>query len=789
MVKGFTLLIGLAVVMALALAAVFGSMSLANPAMAQNGPAAIEELKVSSVTNGTITISWKFIEGIEDAEYQARWAEATDPISSGTWTPGEGTGFDVTVGTAADGSMAAISGLNNGAEYNIELRTNDSVQGVGAVSMISGIPNHVPDGTSAVTAVSVDDEMPGQITVSWTYLNATNVPTDNVSMWQYRTAEYSEPSTVDPPTPDDYTDDTLEADSESDWMDLSGVTGEGTAEDPFMATVSGLEAKIYGFQVRAMNGLAIPADVTFGANGAAANTIMSAASPLPRLMLGEITAMAGDGYVRLSWARLADATGYSYLVKDGDLVVQASTEVAQTPLSTVTTTVMNLENGTEYTFEVTAAAATGDDATHRDSGMMMVMATPMAAVIDVVAGLPMFTQSSDDPGDSGNYDVKFQIDTDLGSAINTRNNDLIIEFHEDYGIPSSIRNTSVAITTQLGSARAVTFTPEDITVDGEKVLLSLGDMDERDDQFDYEIDPGEVINVHFRQSAGITTATEHGGYFLVEIVFGAYDDAYDEDAEKPKGLEVNVVRKLSLSEEDGGLGDVITATGKGFKNGTTLTVFVDKPVDHDDNDKTPDMPNGILELNEDVLCVANIGSDDVGKCEFTITHPTFLGGMNYVNAVDGRDQYAPKADTFVLDASIEAKPASGSPGESIVIQIVDFPKNRGISAIQISRDSRTINCVGNCSTDQNGAASFSIVIPNWVKSGTQDLRVTVNDEDDNPVRAGTTIDLAGPRVVSTPQTVVANQRVSLVGTGFSPNAEFGDDTDESRAVSKVSIGG
>ena len=34
---------------------------------------------------------------------------------------------------------------------------------------------------------------------------------------------------------------------------------------------------------------------------------------------------------------------------------------------------------------------------------------------------------------------------------------------------------------------------------------------------------------------------------------------------------------LSLDEEDGGLGTVVNATGKGYKNGTSLIVFVDKP--------------------------------------------------------------------------------------------------------------------------------------------------------------------------------------------------------------------
>ena len=126
-------------------------------------------------------------------------------------------------------------------------------------------------------------------------------------------------------------------------------------------------------------------------------------------------------------------------------------------------------------------------------------------------------------------------------------------------------------------AEDITFTPEDVTVDGEKLLISLGDMDERDDEFDYEVVGTEIMNVHFRQSAGITNPTEFGGYNLVGIAFGVFEVEYDEDVDPatPAGFETNIVRKISLSEGDGGLGDVITATGKGFKNSTTLTVYRD----------------------------------------------------------------------------------------------------------------------------------------------------------------------------------------------------------------------
>ena len=169
-----------------------------------------------------------------------------------------------------------------------------------------------------------------------------------------------------------------------------------------------------------------------------------------------------------------------------------------------------------------------------------------------MAGLPSFVAESTSPGGGGSFTVTFQ--TESGKLVNTREDDLVIEFHEDYDIPSTIRNTSVAITTTLEGRKIadggtpldkeqITFTPEDVTVDGEKVLISLGDMDERDDQFDYEVFSTEVIKVHFRQSAGITNPTEAGGYNIVAIEFGdavgiEYNDATAEDL---PGLDASIV--------------------------------------------------------------------------------------------------------------------------------------------------------------------------------------------------------------------------------------------------------
>ena len=255
-------------------------------------------------------------------------------------------------------------------------------------------------------------------------------------------------------------------------------------------------------------------------------------------------------------------------------------------------------------------------------------------------------------------------------------------------------------------------------------------------------------------------------------------------------------RIISLSEEDGGLGDVVEATGKGFKNGTSLTFFVDKAVQRDDdNDSDTPManddkdlanddpvPNGKLELDEDVLCVAEVGSNDVGTCEFTVSSPTFSGGPNYVNAVDGRSNIAfdPTSDDsmFVLKASIAATPAGGSPGETILIQMVNFPKSMVINEVELAREAIPGSNFG--TTDAEGNANFSFTIPNDVTAGKQELRVHAGGED-----ASKSVVISGPGIKVTPGEVVANQRVSLVGSGYTAGSKIGDDQGDS----SMSIGG
>ena len=184
----------------------------------------------------------------------------------------------------------------------------------------------------------------------------------------------------------------------------------------------------------------------------------------------------------------------------------------------------------------------------------------------------------------------------------------------------------------------------------------------------------------------------------------------------------------------------------------------------------------------------------MGACEFTITHPTFNGGLNYINAVDGRNGYDASPVTFDLEESIIASPTTGSPGETILVQVIDFTENTRLQTVQIGRQyycgeanpfGVTESCPG-LDVDASGSGNFSIDIPDWVRAGVQELKVVSAAKDS----ASTNVTLLGPRIQVNPGTVLANQRISLIGTGFSPGAVIANDTDnEKEADHLMTVGG
>ena len=132
---------------------------------------------------------------------------------------------------------------------------------------------------------------------------------------------------------------------------------------------------------------------------------------------------------------------------------------------------------------------------------------------------------STDPGKTTRYDLNFSV---LGT-VDTQNDDLEIKL-EDFGVPSSISSGSISITVDDvkpddlsvgGLIQDHNFTPEDVAVSGENLIITIGDMFTRDDtKEDFEISAGSEITVVIRQSAGISNPTEAGKYGPVVKIRG-----------------------------------------------------------------------------------------------------------------------------------------------------------------------------------------------------------------------------------------------------------------------------
>ncbi|MDE2843365.1 MAG: hypothetical protein OXN21_08290, partial [Chloroflexota bacterium] len=412
-----------------------------------------------------------------------------------------------------------------------------------------------------------------------------------------------------------------------------------------------------------------------------------------------------------------------------------------------------------------------------------------------------FMASGDEPGENARYTFTFNAKS---GGYTPGVDDIVVTLHEDFQIPSTIHESTVVIQTTVDGESSVT-NPASVVIDGEDFILELGDLNGPVRTIagannvpvsvgsgNGRIEAGEEVIVIIRSSAGVANPTEAKAY-------GDLAAQGDEIAEK-----FTVVTKLSLGEDDGGRGDVISATGKGFKNGTTMTVL--------------HLPNNDLEAatlrQATALCSATVSTADVGACEFTITSPLFEGGDNYIAAFDGKTLFAgPK--TFVLKPSVSVNPGGGSPGESILVQLNDFDPGQSVSAVRIANRylcymSGSPNILAGlgveCSAidiDNDGAAdgyqnwtpgtggtsspggelNFRLVVPNNAPQGIQVLGVDAGGEETVNIVIG------GPSVTSTPSTVLPNQRISLVATGFTAGTSIDSITIAGSPIPAANING
>ena len=229
-------------------------------------------------------------------------------------------------------------------------------------------------------------------------------------------------------------------------------------------------------------------------------------------------------------------------------------------------------------------------------------------------------------------------------------------------------------------------------------------------------------------------------------------------------------RTISMTDDAGTRGKTVTVIGRGFKNSTTATVWLEKGKMVDD----VRVYDNTIDTGEPVLCHGDVGSDDTFTCNFDANVPPFVAGItNKVNAIDGRDQPARELADWKVTPQIVAVPKQAAVGETINVELLDFGDDPsfnkfdlgGISILNSDGDDTRVSSAGSTISDDN----ISITIPNGVALGKQALRIRlVVGTKETSYR--TTMTIGGARLTLAPTTVVPNQSVTITGRGFTKDS-------------------
>ena len=726
---------------------------------------------------GTIDIEWDW-DGRGADRWQYRVRDASDATGNAIrdWTYMEGVGGnDDTYTISGLNSVTALVDIRAVSEYtsgNVNTgphgtdgsTTTEGLSGTNDTSVLAGGVKPVP---AMPTGFEVE---PGnkQITLKW-----DDPDNSGITRWEYNRKEgdssyvgympvtYTLSGNMDPDTTDTDVDDPMATEAT-----IMGLKNGSTYTFQLRAITSNVagDADVEGDESMEMSAMPVEPTKTvrIGA-GMEDPPLLGVGARITRDLNDYYMGGAGEGAVDEFEVEVAGesatVTGLTAATRDGNIVnITKNGMIAIVGLSkgitVVTVTPVDSEFDIRdqlFTFTVTVGE-------------------PDAVVPPVPDLKPSIAALSSDPGKTTRYTIMFK----ANGIINAGSDELVIEL-EDFGFPSSMSASDVTIRVHsLGFNEP--SNPESVTVAGKKLRIVLGDTNPDTDTIE-GISMGDNVTVTIAQGAGLSNPTEgKSGKYVAKVTGGGLKEITT--------AALNVPLIIELSEEDGGRGDMLTLIGRGFKNGHTMTFWLDR-----------NMNNVPGESGEAVLCSATVSDDDTATCSFEVNNPPFKSGLgvcdgampncNFINgydgagnrgsAISGMGATAKIADSglvddqnFELKAAISISPQTGSVGDTIQVQMSDFPADATVTAISIA--GFPVSPTGSVNAEGNG--SFSFVIPNSVPQGIEKLAVFASNAKKEEADADTKLIIGGPGIRVTPGTVLANQRVSVVASGFTAGARI-----------------
>ena len=420
------------------------------------------------------------------------------------------------------------------------------------------------------------------------------------------------------------------------------------------------------------------------------------------------------------------------------------------------------------------------------------------------------TNDPTDPGAATQFQISFQTEYVLEAGIDS----IRLDIDSSVGIPTTlsagdvrITATEVSVTDKHGQSITPDLDPVYRLIPGRegRVLytITVPNMNSTDTGGVANISADATVTVSINQGAGFTNPTEAGP-----------DDITVSTNEQTIGVKATFDTPVTLTIDDAAdnRNKPLTVTGKGFRNGTTAIVYLDKNDDGSRNAGDVDLVSVI------------VGSDDTFEATFNVTVPPFEAGTgnaedgwNRIAAVDGE---APKPNQqvvvrlFEVEGLMTISPKTAAVGDDIQISLVDWAHDLTQEKLAIPiRDvndedydvgavtkydatRQAVLLIGDVMHDlpkitiSNGSADFEVTVANNVPSGTQQLEfITYDAQGSTAKKEGddTSVVISGASVIVTPVMVVPQQSISVIGRGFGDRAKIntGDGDDDSL----VTLGG
>ena len=506
------------------------------------------------------------------------------------------------------------------------------------------------------------------------------------------------------------------------------------------------------------------------------------------------------------------ATNPTVVLTPADGIDIAAGEPISVAFTDVTTTATGIKTPevvrgiTPLSISVITSVETADDAAQtpaREVGASAGVSNTFNITGDNTVDSVTVTQDPTDPGAGARYQIIFTTAYQLSEGTD----EIILDLDSAMGVPTSLSQQDVRISadgvegpagTTANQSRPLEDAPRYRVLAGtdnrKEYRISIPDMDASPDR-NASIAANAVVTVTLQANAGFTNPTESATEWI-NVSTSRQTTPVRSDFFTPVVL---------FSDDKGDNRDKpLTVTGKGFKNGTSATVYLDKN------------KNGIKDDGDVDLVTVPVASDDTFEATFNVTVPPFeaLPTLNVIGALDGEappnrldwtvpaDTPAPANETAAARvarlnadrvAKQDAASAAGSPlfeveglitvspttvgiGDTLTIDVKDWP-DEAITKLVIGG----IDHLGTRSlTVNNNSLQFDVTVDNAVSLGTQQVEIGSSSEVDN-----TNVVISGADLIITPVTAVPNQSISITGRGFSQGAMINSTND----TSFVTLGG